>query len=363
MAFRCVDPAKTDINIMINVQVKVFFIAYNLMSEEENRLKWDLVVDVGQMIHKMRGEERIITAMLALDYAKLLIENRFVRGLSGKDQKLFRTYLANIAQYVDGNAEAIQTAARDFFYMQHCKAGLDTEHFKIEFLKKISGVQTGSICDVFNGTASTRYFLKTHQHCPTPENIKSLHPPDTKELFIYKLLEFIGIGPKVHFIIPVHGTKRTVYIATEDAGLILLSRLSTETANTAALLKIDLISRILCLDDCSTNTSNCGQVGDQPMIVDFRIESRQGYFKADILERIMGGNSEYNFLNLMRDAVESTNEVKLQFAKEALDEWDLPDRMNQAESKTAAFVQEFGSVMTFEGDLQQYVKDIMKTVE
>jgi hypothetical protein len=36
----------------------------------------------------------------------------------------------------------------------------------------------------------------------TVHKIKSTQPPDVKQIFIYKLLHSIGLGPEVHFIVP-----------------------------------------------------------------------------------------------------------------------------------------------------------------
>jgi hypothetical protein len=138
--------------------------------------------------------------------------------------------------------------------------------------------------------------LSRHQYGPTEDNLKSRHPPDTKELFIYKLLHHIGIGPEVHFIVPYHGSKMTIYIATKDCHLTLLSQLTKDTMNTNALVRLNFISRILCLCDCATNSSNCGQVDGKPIIVDFRIEKQSGgYFKSDIFNKFYQGNEEFNY--------------------------------------------------------------------
>ena len=59
-----------------------------------------------------------------------------------------------------------------------------------------------------------------------------------------------------------------------DCHLVLLSNLTKDTANNNDLLRLDLISRILCINDCATNSLNCGQVGEKAMIVDFRIEKQ-----------------------------------------------------------------------------------------
>jgi hypothetical protein len=132
-----------------------------------------------------------------------------------------------------------------------------------------------------------------------------LKPPNTKELFIYKLLQNIGIGPEAHFIIPTHGSTLTIYIATKDCHIRLLSQLTKESANIKALVQLDLISRVLCLRDCASKTSNCGQVANgKPMIIDFRIEKQSGgYAKPDILESFYRGNGEFNYSGLMEHAL------------------------------------------------------------
>jgi hypothetical protein len=295
--------------------------------------------------------------------AKQLIESEFLFG-SQERYELYKTLLPKIAEYLDGNTEIIQAAVREHFLAQHCKAGLDETLFDITFSPKKSGIQTGFTCDVNNGVQSIRYYIKTHQYGPTEENLKSIKPPDIKELFVYKLLNHIGIGLQAHFIIPSHGTKKTIYIATKDCHLVLLSNLTKDTANNNALLQLDLISRILCLRDCATNSSNCGQVGETAMIVDFRIEEQSwGYVKADILEKFYEGNSEFHYSGLMETAVKTPHAVKMDIMKKSLDEWKLSENIEWAESEINGVVKRCGGKMRFQDDLQKYVKDLMTTVQ
>ena len=98
--------------------------------------------------------------------------------------------------------------------------------------------------------------------------------------------------------------------------MVLLSILTKDTANSIALLRLDLISRILCLRDCATNSSNCGQVGETAMIVDFRIEKQSwGYVKPDILDTFYEGNSEFHYSGLMATAVKTPHAVKMDIMK------------------------------------------------
>lgn len=334
------------------------------MSDEETRWKWNEFVDIGSNIHKMRGVLRIQKAKFALMISNGLIESNFLYNLNIKDQILYKNLLSKIAEYLDGNAEVIQAAVSDYFLFQHGRAGLDHSLFDITFFPKKSGIQTGFTCDVNNGTQIVRYYIKTHQYGPTEDNVKSIQPPDTKELFVYKLLHHIGIGPQPHLIIPTHGTKKTIYIATMDCHLVLLSNLTKDTVNNNALLQLDLISRILCLRDCATNSSNCGQVGEKAMIVDFRIEKQSwGYAKVDILDKFYEGNGEFHYTGLMEVAVQTPNAAKKDVMKKSLQDWNLVESIERTELDIEGLVNSCGDKMRFENDLHRYVRDLKVTVE
>lgn len=190
-----------------------------------------------------------------------------------------------------------------------------------------------------------------------------MEPPDTKELFVYKLLYHIGIGPQVDFIIPSLGSKKTIYIVTKDCHLVLLSKLTNDTANINALLQIDLISRILCLGDCATNSSNCGQVDEKPMIVDFRIQKRpNGYAIPEIMDKFYKGNSEFQYFGLMKDAVNTCDAVKLKIVKESLQEWNLLEKIDRVEAEMREFLTVSDGKINFENDLEQYVKDLKASI-
>ena len=339
------------------------FFINNQMTDEENRWKWNKFVEIGNSIHKMRGVVRTEKSKAALNFSNDLLRTKYITD-SKERYELYETLLPKIAEYLDGNAQVIQAAVREYFFFQHGMAGLDESLFDISFSPKKSGIQTGFTCDVNNGTQSTRYYIKTHQHGPTEDNVKSIKPPDTKELFVYKLLNHIGMGPQVHFIVPSHGTKKTIYIATKDCHLLLLSNLTKDTANNNALLQLDLISRILCLRDCATNTSNCGQVDEKAMIVDFRIEKQSsGYVKPDILDKFYEGNSEFHYSGLMATAVKTPHAVKMDIMKKSIQEWKLLESIEWAESEINGLVKRCSGKMRFEDDLRQYVKDLKATVE
>jgi hypothetical protein len=118
-----------------------------------------------------------------------------------------------------------------------------------------------------------------------------------------------------------------------ECHLILLSHLTKDTANNNALLQLDLISRILCLCDCAANSSNCGQVGEKAIIVDFRIEKQSlGYAKADIVDKFFEGNSEFHYTGLMAEAVKTPKDVKKYIIKKSLQQWRLLEAIERAKS-------------------------------
>jgi hypothetical protein len=332
------------------------------MSDAKNLRKWNEFVEIGNNIHKMKGVLRTMRAQEALKYARDLQETEFIID-SEERLALYDILLPKIAEYLDGNAEVIQTAIREYFLIQHGRAHLNSNMFDITFSPKKNGVQSGFTCDVSNGTRAVRYFTKTHQNGPTNDNLRSVLAPDTKELFIYKLLSLIGIGPQVHFIMPYQGTKKTVYIATEECDLVLLSELTIDTANNDALLQLDLISRILCLRDCTTNPTNCGQVGKNAMIVDFRIEKQQNYVDLEILADFHKGNGRFIYGGLMATAVNMPPAAKMDGMKKSLQAWKLLESIELAESEIAKWVESCRGKMRFEDDLQLYVKGIKANVE
>ncbi len=157
----------------------------------------------------------------------------------------------------------------------------------------------------------------------------------------------------------MHGTRRTLYIATEDAKITLLSRLTTETASFPALLKLDLISRLLCLRDCGTNSSNCGQSGDEPMIIDFRIESQSyGYVNIDLIGAFLAGNVEFNYTGIMKDAARRGRDEKLIVIKEALDDWKLLERIQDAKHTIQQLIQNYQDSIVISNDLERYTEGV-----
>lgn len=312
------------------------------------------VESVGKMYGKVKRDQ----VKLLLDVSGRFIHDCVADRVSYELLERFTESREYLASQLDGEREIIENSTRAHFLSRHVQKGESAETFECHFLNKTSGDQTGVIAMI----CSKKYFVKTHQHGPTFSNPRSVCRPDSKEIFIYKLLALSGLGPAAHFILPIHGQRRTIYIATEDASFTQLIDLTEETADFKALLLLDLIARILCLSDCTTNETNCGQSAGEPVIVDFRILEREDYSKSDVLQRFVNGNKEYNYTNLMMRATSVNKELKISIATEALALWSLLDNIKYAETETRAVMTR---IKGDDGDpeLIRYVEGVSRTVK
>ena len=81
------------------------------------------------------------------------------------------------------------------------------------------------------------------------------------------------MGPEVIFIVPIHLSKKCLYIASKHVDFYDLEQLTPELTNFKSLAMLDLVSRIFFLNDTTLNSENCGQQMDEkesPIFVDFR---------------------------------------------------------------------------------------------
>ena len=130
-----------------------------------------------------------------------------------------------------------------------------------------------------------------------------------------------------------------------------------------SLVQLDLISRILCLHDCATNTSNCGQVDGKPMIVDFCIETRsKGYVKSDIVEKFYEGTGGFKYTGLMTLAVKIPQQEKVCILRESLQAWNLLGNIDKTVLEIQQWIRKIAFKVEVYDDLQRYVHDVKATI-
>jgi hypothetical protein len=377
-----------------------------MAQDYNNNVPWQFakLVEMAKEASKKKGlsrTEHCKTALVLVEQVRLMAYTTSSESIFD----IFNSCVSNISAYLDGNISIIEEATRSYFLLRHCKnMGLDEATFSIEFSNKNSGIQTGLVCKVKSPHSSIRYFVKTHQYGPTSEQSKCMQPPDGKELFVYKLLESIEVCPEVHFILPSHGSKRTIYIATKEVDLCLISNLRLQTTsssssscrkesnrtsehdnesaadsrhttfpigtitNTTSLHQMDLLARILCLSDCTTNSSNCGQIMNTgaPVIIDFRIETQNNYFKPDILQRFLSSNNEFNYeaIPQMHQTLTMTSEAeKRALIKSSFIEWKLSEKIDQVTCWLEDLILRYSEYITFTNDVSKYAIEVKSSID
>lgn len=128
--------------------------------------------------------------------------------------------------WIHGISTPIRKAAKHYF-RDECGVINDHPISDITFAAKAGGVQIGTriIISFADAHPAMTFHVKAHQNYAAMTSfVQSSQRKgiDLKELFVYKVLEYIGICPKVHFITHKSGEdrafdKNALFIATQDA--------------------------------------------------------------------------------------------------------------------------------------------------
>lgn len=146
------------------------------------------------------------------------------------------------------------------------------------------GAQLGSTYKVINsetGEQIAAYFCKTLQSGATPHS-PDVKKPNKHELFVYKLLQHIGVGAEVHFVVPERrsaSTQRCLYIASKGLPIKFVKDIKGDLDRPKvreSFIEIETLNFVLRLDDVLDNMGNAGIINDEnsplndaPIIVDF----------------------------------------------------------------------------------------------
>ncbi len=287
-----------------------------------------------------------ITRLNSLPASKLREKKEGAEALSARIEVIFDFVSSNpllykehiniakiLFQYVNILVKSIHKAATLYFKSVFESQGREIPADGISFNTKNSGVQLGTVMTIVyrlkdsESVHRIRYFIKTHQNGST-SHVGSAKPPDPKELFIYKVLEYMGYGPKTHFFFnPV--SPGGFYIATQDIGFtkvpgkpksFVLFEEKKEACKSAienpeydstrkAIITFDILSRIFGLLDVTTNPTNFGRIevtgqGEKWKMLDFRVPDRPDfYLNEKIFKGFEEGNGLYNYeyADFMRD--------------------------------------------------------------
>lgn len=248
-----------------------------------------------------------------------------------------------IFQYINAQVKPLEEAARKYF--QQLFEHQEKRILNITFSSKTGGNQVGEKMHIAFQTADSErkqqitYYIKTHQYGSTSQHSSS-KPVDLKELFIYKVFEYIGVGQKIHFFFnPL--SLGGFYIASQDAEytknpdkakLFHTYEQTRDTIQTNAtevtiqgLASLDMLARIFRLRDVTTNPANFGRVlvnttKQKWKILDFIIDTFASYGYDNIFEGFRQGNGAYNYEGYLRHIVKDRDAIeRMQTAMQVID--------------------------------------------
>ncbi|XP_031616782.1 uncharacterized protein LOC116336791 [Contarinia nasturtii] len=146
----------------------------------------------------------------------------------------------------------------------------------------------GLICEVTKkGNTVGKYHIKIH--LGISRSAKHHQNVDLGEIFVYKLLDLIKVGPTVHFLPNIQKSRFGLYIATEDVKGFR-QRSDIQKMNDREKLKCELLSNILILTDL--HSENYGIDGEGNLsIIDFQLGALHRGTKR--MEKYMKDNMKY----------------------------------------------------------------------
>ena len=278
------------------------------------------------------------------------IENEYIKHKS----------LKTLNYDINANVNILKEKATEYF------KNIYGSNINFEFIQKEEGVQTGSkmiITNEYNNTYT--YFIKTHQH-GSRSTRKSTTTLDPKEIFIYKLLEQLKIGPQVEFFYNSH-SKGGFYIATRDAGEKIQKKFFTykkykdEKKDLQKIIEpvalTDIFARIFCLQDVTTNDGNFGFVEHEnsidTKIIDFEVKSSASYQTNGIFDGFKSGNGLFNYSNdkfLIETLQKREVNQRIKTAHNVINKYLTQDKLTKAIDKAKKCVKQY----------QEYVNDTNK---
>ena len=157
--------------------------------------------------------------------------------------------------------------------------------------KKKFGAQFGGIISIESKQNKARKFFKTHQDGSRFTNFSGVlynsrsislaKPVNIRELFIYKVLEKLGMGPEVTFVVNPF-VKQDLYIVTRDLNNTNLNEIFITAVNIVnkekieklisdknviiEFTKFDLINRILGINDLNSGNYGILSKGDKKFV-------------------------------------------------------------------------------------------------
>ncbi|EGT36628.1 hypothetical protein CAEBREN_31136 [Caenorhabditis brenneri] len=238
---------------------------------------------------------------------------------------------------------------------------------KIEFNQKTGGTRTGIVVVITYENEKATYYMKTYHHAGSSMSIQNMagrKTPDLREMFAYRFLEVIGVGPTVYF--PYYdGSKFIHYIATKEVmQFTMFNDIKDLGLKKKVVVESYLLSLLIGVRDL--NEGNIGSNEDSTVsIIDFYVTDKDNFVEPDIINTFKN-KSRFGGEGTAADVlVEIGPEERMSIVKDAVTQWSMikemtTDIIDQEKTELKAHGIEFGTVTN---DVESYLRDIKLNYE
>ncbi|CAD6199796.1 unnamed protein product [Caenorhabditis auriculariae] len=263
--------------------------------------------------------------------------------------------IGQMMRFVDRTRNAFEQSATKFFTKMFPNS-------TISFKPEQGGSRAGIVVTVTCNGEETLYYMKTYHHAGSStslQNASKRHLPDLREMFAYRLLEHIGVGPLVFF--PFYdGSTYIHYIATKEVKEFKeLDKLQDVVLQNEVVVEAYLLSLILGIRDL--NEGNIGSTKEKALsIIDFYVPDTDNFLRRRILDDFKN-KSNFGGLGKANEILtEIGHEERMKIAKDALPHWSriksvTSDIIGIEKSELREHGIKFG---TATNDVENYLQDI-----
>ncbi|PIC20115.1 hypothetical protein B9Z55_025418 [Caenorhabditis nigoni] len=261
-----------------------------------------------------------------------------------------------ISKYLDKHARWIEDAVKNFFALSM----FNRQNPEIEFEETISEKLPAVICKITVNSITHKYKITALNNAGKISQA-SRWDDDLIELYCYKLLESIGVGPRIVIIPHCVASELILYIGSEwlsDFQSFNSTEQATTTEITHAVVQMHLLAVILSL--CDIHEENSGlNANSDPIILDFIMSNYR-----DPKNRFLYDNNIICSIRARDVLLNCDSTTRLQIAKDAIRKWNLMDKLGKVLElmDKEDFCRKMSDFDKKKQDLDQFVENVRSNI-
>ncbi|CAI5437494.1 unnamed protein product [Caenorhabditis angaria] len=257
---------------------------------------------------------RMSFANLALSYSKDLEDSGFFNAYPKFSTEWLETN-RQLRRFVNGTEGALKQAATTFFSKMYPNSK------KIDFKPKEAGSRAGIKVTITDNDEDINFYMKMYHSTGSEfslENTSKSQFPAILEMFAYRLLEFIEVGPVVFF--PYYEDEIYIhFIATKEvAEFKELDKIEDVNMRNKVVVEAYLLYLILGIHDLHEGNIGINKENNLS-IVDFSVPDNT--LRPDIFDAFMNKKKFGRYEKVNEILAQIGHEERMQIAKDALPRW------------------------------------------